>query len=170
MSAIRQPAVHMDVETYRNTPFENPEPHFLDGELEPRTLGEYSHSLLTARLLIAFHNTKWLGLPEIRIRITSNRIRTADVAIIPREPKPGKELTYAPAVFEILSPGQSIDSQLTHALFRDYASLAIPHLFVLDPGKHCWQWDYADGFCLYELPTIAIGDVSIKLADLWEGL
>src|SRR5437764_4554034 len=96
MSSIQQPAVRMHVETYRNTPFENPEPHFLDGELEPRTLGEKPHSDLTALLTEIFAGTKWRANQEIRVRITPDRIRVADVAVVPREPKSNeKELTYA---------------------------------------------------------------------------
>jgi hypothetical protein len=167
-----RPVVRMDIDTYRKTAFDHPEPHFLNGELEPRAMPEWMHSVVVGFLIEMFARQGLRGAPECRIWITPDRIRVVDLAVVSRTAKahPHGEITNPLAIIEVLPEGQSIGSTATAALCADCESVGIPVLVVLDPVRHnCWYYQN-EHLKIWTRPTFSWATISIDLAALWNEL
>ena len=122
-------------EEYLRTSFEDPEPDYVDGELVARSMPNYLHSRIQARLSQALKPWEDLGqlfgAPEIRLRVAPKRFRVADFAVftseqddlIPRDPP------YA--VVEIVSPDDRYEELMSK--LADYEQAGVEFIFVADP-------------------------------------
>ena len=96
-----------------------PDADYVDGLIEERPMGEYSHSTWQAALLTWFqqHAREWniRARPELRLQVSSTRYRVPDVAILDRnQPTEPVLTTPARAVFQTLFP----DDRLTRLLIK----------------------------------------------------
>jgi Uma2 family endonuclease len=150
-----------------------PDRDYVDGEVEQRNVGEKEHSIVQAFFVkwFAMFERDWQleAFPEIRIRVTRNRVRIADIAV-ERIGIPYEAVLEKPpiAVVEILSPQDRV-SRYQERL-EDYRSMGIEHVWVIDPIRckaydcSAIDWQPVDNF------TIAGTPVHVALVSLWEKL
>ena len=128
-------ATHIPVEIYLRSTYE-PDAEYIDGEIEERPMGEYSHSAWQNAIAFWFnlHAEEWniLVCPELRVQTSPTHFRVPDVAILdadlPREPI----ATRPPlAVFEVLSPDDTYQRLMRK--LRDYEAMGIAAIWVVDP-------------------------------------
>lgn len=124
----------ISVEEYLRTSFDAPEPDFVEGEIIPRAMPNNFHSEALDALIGVFSRQIATGLfrrPELRIRITTDRYRVADLAIFDQKPQEAVPERNPLIVVEILSPDDS-HAELMRK-FADYASIGIPRIWLVDP-------------------------------------
>lgn len=138
MAASAQPA-YVPLELYLRSSYE-PDAEYVDGVIEERPIGEWTHADWQAAILEYFRTRRieWniRGAPELRVQVSPRRFRVPDVAIIDRSRKVEQIVTYPPiAVFEILSPEDSLTRMMTK--LADYERMGVKTILVLDPnGAH----------------------------------
>lgn len=124
------------VEVYLQRSDYEPDAEYVDGEIEERPMGQYSHSAWQAAIQRWFflHEDQWnlLVCPELRVQTSATHFRVPDVTLLdaslPREPI----ATRPPiAVFEVLSPEDTY-VRLMRKL-ADYEGMGIPAIWVVDP-------------------------------------
>jgi len=158
----------ISVEEYLRTPYDNPEPDFVDGEVVPRTLPNTFHSrALSALFQVFFLQTRGvLSLyPELRIQVTPERYRIVDLAVFDREPQMSVPELPPLIVIEVLSPDDSYAELMRR--FADYAAIGIPHIWLVDPiDKQLSIYHDKSLTASARLEVPAFG-VSICPADIW---
>ena|SRR5579859_1977564 len=134
MASAINPAV-VPLEDYLSACYK-PDRDFVNGELQERNLGEREHSEMQLAVLLWFaqHSAEWrlAPLPEIRVQITPNNYRIADVAIVSADAPRERVLVTPPQiVIEILSPEDRV--QRYQERLDDYRKIGVPHIWVIDP-------------------------------------
>ena len=129
------PALPISPQEYLQSDFE-PDADYVDGLIEERPMGEYSHSTWQAAILAWFqqHAREWniRARPELRLQVSSTRYRVPDVAILDRNQLTEPVLTTPPlAVFEILSPEDRLKRLLIK--LEDYRLMGVRDIVVIDP-------------------------------------
>lgn len=127
----------MSVEEYLNTSFEGPDCDYLDGEVVERNMGELPHAEAQGQLIYLLRDKRWQFrvLPEIRIQITSNRFRVADVAVWRAGADLGDRVPVIPPflVIEILShEDRMIRMQMR---IQEYLSIGVEWVWMIDPEE-----------------------------------
>lgn len=123
------------IEEYLRTSFQ-PDAHFVDGEIEERHLGEFEHATLQAGIASFFwaKRKEWHIQPvsEQRIRVTEDRVRIADVAVL-RGDAPRESVTETPPLIciEILSPEDRISP--AKVVMADFLAMGVPNIWLVDP-------------------------------------
>lgn len=126
-----------------------PDRDFVNGELQERNLGEIEHSEMQLAILLWFvrHAEQWriTPLPEMRVQISGDHYRVADVAVISTDAPREKALVTPPLiVVEILSVEDRV--QRYRERLDDYLVMGIPHIWVIDPiwkiGFDCSHGDW----------------------------
>ena len=162
----------LSLDEYLGTDYE-PDRDYVDGELEERNLGEKEHSITQAFFIkwLAKHEDEWKleACPEIRLRIGAQRVRVADIAILPINTPFESVPTRPPlAVIEVLSPEDRV-SRYQQRL-DDYRAMGVVNIWVIDPMRHkafdCSQggWLPVKQFAIVNPP------IEIPLAPLWTKL
>ena len=128
-------ATLIPVEHYLRSDFE-PDAEYVDGEVEPRPMGEYDHSTWQFAIQQYFvRSAKAWNIRvrcELRVQVTPTRFRVPDVVVFHRDRPIEQILTHPPiAVFEVLSPEDSMSRMLIK--LADYEAMGIRNIFVLDP-------------------------------------
>ncbi len=151
---------------YMRTVYE-PEAEYVDGEIEERAVGKFSHSqwqrAIQKWFLLGEDEWNIWVLPELRIQVASTRVRVPDVARTDRALPEEEEITYPPiAVFEVLSPEDRVPRMMVK--LQDYERMGIRNIFLVDP-KDGSAWRYRQG----ELVPAESGplEASVCVAD-WE--
>jgi Uma2 family endonuclease len=166
------PAVLTTLTEYLKTSY-HPDRDFVDGEVQERNLGEFEHAAIQAFLTGWFfqHRHQWQlhVLPEMRIRVSSERVRIPDLCLVLRNQPMERVLSLAPlAVIEILSPEDRVLRY--NERLADYRLMGIRQIWVIDPankmGYDCstTAWLPPDEFRVRETP------IFLRLADLWNEL
>jgi Uma2 family endonuclease len=138
MAAAAQPA-YVPLEVYLKSSFE-PDAEYVDGVIEERPMGEWSHADWQAAIVEFFRSRRieWniRAVAELRVQVARNRFRVPDVAVLDRNLPVEQIVTHPPiAVFEILSPEDSLNRMM--AKLADYEPMGIKTILVLDPnGRH----------------------------------
>ena len=132
-------SAHVPLEIYLKSSYE-PDAEYVDGVIEERPMGEWSHADWQAAILEFFRRQRieWniRAAAELRVQVSKNRFRVPDVTILDRNLPVEQIVTHAPiAVFEVLSPEDSLNRMMTK--LADYESMGIKTILVLDPkGSH----------------------------------
>jgi Uma2 family endonuclease len=166
------PAVLTTLTEYLTTTY-HPDRDYVDGEVQERNLGEFEHAAIQAFLTSWFfqHRQEWQlhVLPEMRVKVSSERVRIPDVCLVFRQQPSERVLTRPPlAVLEILSPEDRVLRY--NERLADYRGMGIRHVWVIDPankmGYDCSTsaWLPVDEFRVPESP------IFLRLADLWNEL
>jgi Uma2 family endonuclease len=127
----------LSIEEYLHTSYK-PDVHFVDGEIEERNVGEYSHAKIQSFIshLFTLHEDDWHtdAVFEQRIRIASSRVRICDIAIL-RSDAPHEEVTATPPLIciEILSPKDRLPR--AELVLADYFAMGVPNIWLIDPYK-----------------------------------
>lgn len=135
MAASPQPN-RVPLEVYLGTSWE-PDAEYVDGVIEERPIGEWSHADWQAAVVEYFrkHRTDWniRVAPELRVQVSSSNFRVPDVTVLDRSQPVGQIITRPPvAVIEILSPEDSLPRMLKK--LREYVEMGIQTILVLNPG------------------------------------
>lgn len=144
MAAVTQPT-HVPLEVYLKSSYE-PDAEYVDGVIEERPMGEWSHADWQAAIVEYFRSRRieWKirAAAELRVQVAKNRFRVPDVTVLDRNLPTEQIVTHPPtAVFEILSPEDSLNRMMTK--LADYERMGIKTILVLDPnGRH---FRYLDG-------------------------
>lgn len=124
----------ISVEDYLASSYE-PDCDYVDGNVEERNLGEWAHATLQLRigsyLLTHYEGSGiWAGT-ELRIRVSSTRIRIPDVCVYlgdPEEKVPAKPPFIC---IEILSPEDRMSR--VERRIQDFLDMGVLYVWVLDP-------------------------------------
>jgi Uma2 family endonuclease len=166
------PAVLTTLTEYLTTTY-HPDRDYVDGEVQERNLGEFEHAAIQAFLTSWFfqHRQEWQlhVLPEMRVKVSSERVRIPDVCLVFRHQPSERLLTRPPlAVLEILSPEDRVLRY--NERLADYRGMGIRHVWVIDPANKMdydcstTAWLPVDEFRVPESP------IFLRLADLWNEL
>ena len=164
--------VQISLEEYLRTSY-HPDRDYVDGEAQERNLGEFDHAAIQGLLASWFgqHRQEWglHVLPEMRIRVSTTRVRIADVCLMARS-QPIEQVPTKPplAVIEILSPEDRIARY--NERLSDYRNMGIQNVWVIDPinavGYDCstTAWLPVEEF------RVAGSPIFLRLNDLWNEL
>jgi Uma2 family endonuclease len=124
------------LEVYLSTSWE-PDAEYVDGVIEERPMGEWSHADWQAAVVEFFrnHRREWniRVAPELRVQVKADHFRVPDVTILDRSQPVEQIITRPPiAVIEILSPQDSLSRMLKK--LRAYQQMGIQTILVLNPG------------------------------------
>lgn len=144
---------------------------YVDGVLEERNVGEWSHGkliLLIGAYLLA--RRKELGIDvssDVRLKVAPTRYRVPDLAVIElgtAEPV----LQKSPLLcIEILSPEDRLSR--IRVRVQDYHEMGVPDAWIIDPlNKDCYQSTRAGDFFIAKdgVLTALEGRLRLRLADL----
>lgn len=166
------PGVLTSLAEYLATSY-HPDREYVDGEVQERNLGEFDHAAVQAFITAWFfqHRNDWdlRVLPEMRMKVTSDRVRVPDVCLIERSRPVEKVLTNPPlAILEILSPEDRVLRY--NERLSDYRRMGVRHIWVVDPasrtGYDCstTAWLPVDEF------HVAGTSIRLPLSDMWREL
>ncbi|MGA2539002.1 MAG: Uma2 family endonuclease [Terracidiphilus sp.] len=143
--AATAPVTQVPLEVYLKSSYE-PDAEYVDGVIEVRPMGEWSHANWQAAVLDFFRSRRrdWniRVAPELRIQVSPDHFRVPDVTVLDRNLPVEQVITHPPiAVFEVLSPEDTMTRMMTK--LADYEGMGIRSIVILDPnGKH---FRYCDG-------------------------
>ena len=165
-------ATLISLDEYLNSSYE-PDCDYVDGVLEERNLGEFSHSdpqtAIAAYLRIRARGWNVRVCTELRVSVSVTRVRIPDICVMDREEPVEQVPSRAPLVcIEILSP----EDRWTRVEKRiaEFLAMGVPHVWVFDP-KERKVYDYAaSGRRLVTEETLDAPPVSINLAELYADL
>lgn len=162
----------LSLEQYLRSSY-RPDCDYVAGELEERNVGEKEHSAVQAFFVkwFAAHEQEY-GLeayPEIRIKISPQQVRVADVAVL-RVAEPYEAVLTRPplVVVEIPSPEDRVGRY--ERRLGDYRRLGVPHVWVVDP-QHRGAFDCSlEGWRPVDALVINSPAVTLVLDPLWKKL
>jgi Uma2 family endonuclease len=131
--------VRVPLEVYLRTSYE-PDAEYVDGVIEERPMGEWSHADWQAAILEYFRSRRieWKirAAAELRVQVAAGNFRVPDVTVTDRNRPVEPIITHPPiAVFEVLSPEDTLARVMTK--LADYERMGIKTILVLDPdGMH----------------------------------
>lgn len=125
-----------------------PDREYGDGELRERNVGKWEHARTMAVLAGWFRSreSQWgliAGLSP-RVKISPNRVRVPDVAVVLPRPQPDVLIEPPLLVIEILSPDDTYSDTQERA--QDYRNMGVETIWIIDPknrsGRMCTgsQW------------------------------
>jgi Uma2 family endonuclease len=125
----------LSIEEYLHTSYK-PDVHFVDGEIEERNVGEHTHNIIQGFFYFTFtaNEAAWKmeAIIEQRIRIGSNQVRVADIAVLPADAPFQEVLTVPPLLcVEIMSPEDRY--YRSERVLEDYLALGVPNIWLIDP-------------------------------------
>ena len=138
--------IYVPIEEYLRSDYE-PDAEYVDGEIEERPMGQYSHAAWQQALQLWFvsHAREWniRVMPEYRVKVAATRYRVPDVTVWDRAQPIEEILTYPPiAVFEVLSPEDKVPRMLKK--LGDYGTMGVRTIVVINPETDT-VYRYLDG-------------------------
>ncbi len=162
----------ISLDQYLRTSY-RPDCDYVAGELEERNVGEKDHSAVQAFFVKWFaaheEELKLEAFPEIRIKVSAQQVRVADVAVLRVDEPYEAVLTRPPVVaIEILSPEDRMNRY--ERRLQDYRQFGIPHVWVIDP-QHRGAFDCsAEAWRPVDAFVIANPAITLPLESLWKKL
>ena len=130
MSTVTQ----LSLENYLESTYE-PDCDYVDGNLEERNGGEWDHSRLQLKIGAYFlGNYEPIGMrvvPELRIRVTANRVRIPDLCVFLSDPHERIPSTPPFLCIEILSPEDRMSR--VEVRINDYLAMGVSFVWIIDP-------------------------------------
>ena len=162
-------ATRISLDEYLKSSYE-PDCDYVDGVLEGRNLGEWTHGRLQMVLgrYVGNRERVWRVRVacEVRVLISSTRIRIPDLCIVSDQAPVEEILIHPPLVcIEILSP----EDRWTRVEQRiaEFLAMGVPHVWMFDPQERK-VYDYAaSGRRLVTEETLDAPPISINLAELY---
>jgi Uma2 family endonuclease len=164
--------VQISLEEYLRTSY-HPDRDYVDGEVQERNLGEFDHAAFQAFLTSWFyqHRQDWQlhVLVEMRVRVSTERVRIPDVCLVARGQEIEQVLTKPPlVVIEILSPEDRISR--SNERLADYRQMGIPNVWVIDPANRVGYDCSTAAWLPVEECRVADSPIYLQLNDLWSEL
>jgi Uma2 family endonuclease len=127
----------MTIEKYLHTSY-HPDVDFIDGSLQERNSGEFDHGHLHGLFFTWFlqriPSTGLVPCNELRIRVSSDRVRICDVGVVHRENVREQVAVTPPAVcIEFLSPEDRLVR--AQAVLSDYLTMGVGNIWLIDPSR-----------------------------------
>ena len=120
-----------------------PDCDYIDGEVEERTSGTRLHGFLQLIIGALFSSNRrtWqvFAGTEIRVRVSSTRVRIPDVCVLRRSDPADPVVLVAPLIcVEVLSPDDdTLRSQRDRV--DDYLAMGVEHIWLIDPvTREAW--------------------------------
>jgi Uma2 family endonuclease len=153
MAATAQ-LTHVPLEVYLSSSCE-PDAEYVDGAVEERPMGEWSHADWQAAILEFFRSRRieWniRAAAELRVQVAAGNFRVPDVTLTDRNLPIEQVITHPPvAVFEILSPEDTVTRMMTK--LNDYERMGIRTILIVDPNGRSFRYS---GGSLEPLPSEA---------------
>jgi Uma2 family endonuclease len=127
-------ATGVSLEEYLHTVYE-PDCDYVDGVLEDRNVGKKNHGETQAKVASIFiQQGKRLGfrvVTELRMQVSSSRVRIPDVAIVPADDKDEVQVKPPLLCIEILSPDDRLSRLLR--IISEYLAFGVPMIWIIDP-------------------------------------
>ena len=156
----------MTVDQYLSTMF-HPDCDFVDGRIEERNVGEYSHSLVQKMLLKIFmrREAKWRVevLPECRTQVAETRFRVPDVLVLRANHGVHRIVREAPLIcMEVVSP----EDTWTHIreVLSDFLAMGVEHIWVFDPDTRLAHRFDANGLHLVKEAELSVPGTAIRVS------
>ena len=161
--------VLLSLDEYLRTSFK-PDVDFVDGEIRERNLGEFEHATFQSAIAGWFwpRRSEWQLHPvvEQRIRVSEDRVRICDIAVL-RADAPHEKVTTTPPLLciEILSP----EDRLSRAklVLADYLAMGVEHIWLIDPLRRAAFTFDGSGLREADVTRLSISGSAIYL-DLTE--
>jgi Uma2 family endonuclease len=159
----------LSIEEYLRTSY-GPDADYVDGAIEERNLGEFDHARIQNLIAFAFtlNEKAWAiqTVVEQRIRVTTTRVRTADIAVL-RADAPREKVTATPPLIciEVLSPEDRIPR--VRPRLADYLSMGVQNIWLVDPIYRAAFTFNAAGLHEADVTKLDVPDTPIRL-DLTE--
>jgi Uma2 family endonuclease len=160
----------ISIDQYLETSFAGVDREYVDGELVERALPDDPHSTTQALLVHFFmalrHQMNLYVRPELRLRVSQERVRVPDVAVF-HPNRPPREVHSVPPfiAIEILSPDDRMSE--VQAKLDEYRAWGVPHVWLVDP--HTERMFSCDaGFT--QVPTLRVPELGLELkaSDVFE--
>jgi len=155
------------VEEYLHTVYE-PDCDYVDGRLEDRLVGWYSHASTIASLLwILSGKGEWrswplLPLPSLRTRVAATRIRCPDVCVLRRGGPKERILSTPPlAVFEVLETEDRFLAMMEK--LADFDRFGVGHIWLVDPDRRLAYRYVSGGLHPVETGELTVPETPIRV-------
>ncbi len=159
----------LSIDEYLHTSYK-PDVDFVDGEIEKRNLGEFDHARLQTLIASFFVGKEKLwgiqGVVEQRIRVSANRVRICDLALL-RANAPRERVTQTPPLIcvEVLSRKDRLSR--VQRVLADYLAMGVPNIWLIDPIRRSAHTFDNAGLHHADSTRLAVPDTEIRL-DLTE--
>jgi Uma2 family endonuclease len=132
-----RPPAEMSLEEYLHSSW-SPDCEFVDGRIEERNVGIFSHSALVGAIMFAMHlkRDEWRAqvLPSLRMRVSPTRVRVPDICLIGRDAPREQVLTHPPlVVIEVLDEEDRFSA--TMRKLADYEQFGVRRIWIVDPER-----------------------------------
>src|SRR5580658_9304995 len=133
----------ISVSEYLHTSY-RPDCDYVDGVVEERNVGEWSHATLQAAIVAFFWTRRKLwnlqAVPEWRVQVAPTRFRIPDVCVILGREEQEPILRKPPFIcIEILSSEDRMSR--VQERINDYFAFCVPYVWIVDPhsrkGHNC---------------------------------
>ena len=158
------------LDQYLSMSFEH-DMEFVDGGLKERPMPTRDHARVQALLCMWFGQFEgqfgFECLTEIRTRVSANRVRLPDFALVAVEPNPSRVLTSGPLLaIEILSDDDKQKDLRARA--RDLADMGAGAVWLLDPDEQMLSiWSGEAWLPSHEAMPMTPTGAPLDLAWLW---
>ena len=164
-------SAQVGIETYLKTSY-HPDRDYVDGEIEERNSGEFDHASIQMALLAWFYarRSEWNihVLPELRVRVSTTRVRIPDVCLISRDSPIEQVIIHPPVVvIEILSPEDRV--QRYNGRLEDYRAMGVKNIWVLDPATQA-GFDWIAGWHRTERFEAAGTPIYLDVREIFDSL
>jgi Uma2 family endonuclease len=151
------------VEEYLSTSYD-PDVEFVDGALVERNMGDWLHSRVQTKIIVAL-SIKYPQLQvgtELRSKTANTRYRIPDVSVLLAPPSTDYLLDAAFLVVEVLSKCDIMSVVI--AKLKEYDAKGVPNIWLVDPRLQL-MWTYRPPALIeIEGDTIATADGSVELS------
>jgi Uma2 family endonuclease len=115
-----------------------PDVDFVDGVLKDRLWGEYDHGVTKRELLIALNTIcKPEGMQvgfSVRVRVSENRVRIADLCVLPKDWKRTQIIEMPPVLcIEVLETVDTFTGVMSRV--SDFIAMGVPEVWIVDPAS-----------------------------------
>lgn len=161
-------ATLVPVEEYLSTAYD-PDPDYVDGELEDRNVGKKSHAKVQSKLdrLLGIRYPSLFVTVEQRIKVSETRYRVPDVCVMLVEPD--EEVFTEPPFLciEVLSP-EDRASRMERKI-ADYLKCGVRYIWVVDPQTREAFVHTPTGMHLVEDGVLRTSDpdIGVPLAEIF---
>ncbi|MBM3812963.1 MAG: Uma2 family endonuclease [Acidimicrobiia bacterium] len=154
---------------YLETSYPDRAPEYVEGEVVERSVPNLFHSKAQKRVLASFERVEakldLFAHPELRIPVTTEKFRIADVVVYAEQEPTEAIPTQVPHVIvEIVSPDDRYEEIMTR--LEEYRVWGVPHVWLVDPGLRRGYVYHEAGLKAVEAFQLSDFDVRIPLEEI----
>ncbi len=166
--AVPATTAFVPVEEYLRTSYK-PACEYIEGVLRQKPMPTSEHSELQLQIasLVGAADPRYLGLPELTLKIRPNKFLVPDIAIVLKE---GRQRPYPTkpvhCCVEILSP----EDRLAQVVGKcdEYLAWGVPTVWILDPEtRRAWQYEVWPPTEVPPGGVLRAGDIAIPVDEIF---